>query len=179
MFLLFLIWRKCIDLIFLISLTGQEEQIGGFDLIFKSSPIKLPSNSQYQSLLGSQNNRTLQLKKLAKSTVLRLSTRPPRSQSPNEKADPRKSDSKVSKSKKDTSNRSETTKTKDSTPGIPPRKRSSLKKPQVNSSALAEKVVKNVVNGMKKGNEEEVKLNSKPPIRKGRIASNNKSNAEE
>jgi tubulin polyglutamylase TTLL9 len=38
-------------------LTGQEEQIGGFDLIYKNAPVKLPSNSTYSSLLGCYNNR--------------------------------------------------------------------------------------------------------------------------
>ncbi|KRX04189.1 hypothetical protein PPERSA_11313 [Pseudocohnilembus persalinus] len=53
-------------------LTGQEEQIGGFDLIYKGAPVKLPQNSTYSSLLGCQNNRQQQLKKLAKSTAIRL-----------------------------------------------------------------------------------------------------------
>lgn len=38
-------------------LTGQEEQIGGFDLIYKGNPINLPKNSTYSSLLGCYNNR--------------------------------------------------------------------------------------------------------------------------
>ena len=33
-------------------LTGNEEQIGGFDLIYKGNPIKIPSNSTCQCLLG-------------------------------------------------------------------------------------------------------------------------------
>ncbi|EGR30323.1 tubulin-tyrosine ligase family protein, putative [Ichthyophthirius multifiliis] len=53
-------------------LNGQEEQIGGFDLIYKGIPIKLPSNSTYSSLLGCSNNRNQQLKKLAKTTAIRL-----------------------------------------------------------------------------------------------------------
>ena len=53
-------------------LTGQEEQIGGFDLIFRGTPIKLPSNSIYTSLLGAHNNRSQQLKKLAKNASNRL-----------------------------------------------------------------------------------------------------------
>ena len=55
------------------SLTGQEEQIGGFDLIFKGNAIKPPSNTMYSSMLGCLNNRSQQLKKLAKVTGLRLS----------------------------------------------------------------------------------------------------------
>eukprot|EP00357_Protocruzia_adherens_P036791 CAMPEP_0114979606 /NCGR_PEP_ID=MMETSP0216-20121206/4462_1 /TAXON_ID=223996 /ORGANISM="Protocruzia adherens, Strain Boccale" /LENGTH=437 /DNA_ID=CAMNT_0002340945 /DNA_START=29 /DNA_END=1342 /DNA_ORIENTATION=+ len=53
-------------------LTGNEEQIGGFDLIFKGGPVKLPSNSTYLTHLGCYNNRTQQLKKLAKSCAARL-----------------------------------------------------------------------------------------------------------
>jgi tubulin polyglutamylase TTLL9 len=53
-------------------LTGQEEQIGGFDLIFKGAPIKLAANSTNSSLLGCFNNRNQQLKKLARNTAVRL-----------------------------------------------------------------------------------------------------------
>ena len=53
-------------------LSGQEEQIGGFDLIFKNAPVRLPPNSTYSTLLGCYNNRNQQLKKLAKSTAIRL-----------------------------------------------------------------------------------------------------------
>ena len=53
-------------------LTGQEEQIGGFDLIYKGVPIKLPNNSVYTTLLGAFNNRSLQLKKLSKNAATRL-----------------------------------------------------------------------------------------------------------
>ena len=53
-------------------LTGDEEQIGGFDLIYKTAPVILPSNSVYSSYLGAINNRKQQLKKLAKTTALRL-----------------------------------------------------------------------------------------------------------
>lgn len=53
-------------------LTGQEEQIGGFDLIFRGVPVKLPNNSVYTTLLGAQNNRSQQLKKLAKNAAGRL-----------------------------------------------------------------------------------------------------------
>lgn len=38
-------------------LNQKEEQIGGFDLIYKGNYIKLPLNSTYSSLLGCYNNR--------------------------------------------------------------------------------------------------------------------------
>lgn len=53
-------------------LSGTEEQIGGFDLICKGNPVKLPLNSTYSTHLGCFNNRQQQLKKLAKSTAARL-----------------------------------------------------------------------------------------------------------
>lgn len=40
------------------TLTGAEEQIGGFDLIFKGNPVKLPINSTFTSYLGAFNNRS-------------------------------------------------------------------------------------------------------------------------
>ena len=39
------------------TLTGTEEQIGGFDLIYKGNPVKLPLNSTFTTLLGAFNNR--------------------------------------------------------------------------------------------------------------------------
>ncbi|CAD8151553.1 unnamed protein product [Paramecium octaurelia] len=53
-------------------LTGNEEQIGGFDLICKGTPVKLPINSTFTTYLGAFNNRQQQLKKIAKSTAIRL-----------------------------------------------------------------------------------------------------------
>eukprot|EP00347_Sterkiella_histriomuscorum_P006545 403352361 len=53
-------------------MSGTEDQIGGFDLICKGNPVKLPQNSTFMSHLGCQNNRSQQLKKLAKSTASRL-----------------------------------------------------------------------------------------------------------
>jgi len=53
-------------------LTGNEEQIGGFDLICKGTPSKLPINSTFKTYLGCYNNRKQQLKKLAKITSSRL-----------------------------------------------------------------------------------------------------------
>jgi len=43
-------------------LTGQEEQIGGFDLICKGTPIRAES-SMFASMLSCHNNRAQQLKK--------------------------------------------------------------------------------------------------------------------
>ncbi|CAD8106578.1 unnamed protein product [Paramecium primaurelia] len=53
-------------------LTGNEEQIGGFDLIYKGGPIKSQYYSSSISFLGTFNNRKIQLKKLAKTCALRL-----------------------------------------------------------------------------------------------------------
>jgi len=52
-------------------LTGQEEQIGGFDLICKGTPIRNDS-SLFSSMLSCHNNRSQQLKKLAKIISSRL-----------------------------------------------------------------------------------------------------------
>lgn len=47
-------------------------QIGGFDLIFKGAPIQLTSQYLLQSNLGCFNNRSVQLKQLAKVCAFRL-----------------------------------------------------------------------------------------------------------
>mmetsp|Transcript_12980 Transcript_12980/g.11105 ORF Transcript_12980/g.11105 Transcript_12980/m.11105 type:complete len:121 (-) Transcript_12980:28-390(-) len=52
-------------------LTGQEEQIGGFDLICKGTPVKNES-TLFSTMLGSFNNRSQQLKKLAKMLSAKL-----------------------------------------------------------------------------------------------------------
>ena len=54
------------------SLTGNEEQIGGFDLLYKGGPVKASHNPAGTSVLGAVNNRESQMKKLAKQTALRL-----------------------------------------------------------------------------------------------------------
>lgn len=38
-------------------MTGNEEQIGGFDVLYKGGPIKLAHNPAGISLLGAVNNR--------------------------------------------------------------------------------------------------------------------------
>ena len=53
-------------------LTGNEDQIGGYDLIHKGVPSKNIPNSLYTTHLGAFNNRDHQLKKLAKITAARL-----------------------------------------------------------------------------------------------------------
>jgi len=51
---------------------GNEEQVGGFDLIFRGAPALLPAASIYQTYLGSFNPRAIVNKKIAKQTAQRL-----------------------------------------------------------------------------------------------------------
>lgn len=53
-------------------MTGNEDQVGGFDIICRGSPIKYPDNYTYTTLLGAFNNREKQLKTLSKQTAARL-----------------------------------------------------------------------------------------------------------
>ena len=53
-------------------LKGDEEQIGGFDCICRGNAVKTNLTASFASYLGSFNNRTQQLKKLAKCTAARL-----------------------------------------------------------------------------------------------------------
>jgi len=53
-------------------MTGNEDQVGGFDIICRGNIIKNPSNYTYGTLLGAYNNRDKNLKSLAKSTAHRL-----------------------------------------------------------------------------------------------------------
>lgn len=52
-------------------MTGDEEQVGGFDLIFKNKPIKIVFGKNNYSMLGCLNNRQQQLKKVAKAVALK------------------------------------------------------------------------------------------------------------
>lgn len=51
---------------------GDEEVIGGFDLIYKNKEIGIGSATSYTSMLGCKNNRIDNLKKLARATAFRL-----------------------------------------------------------------------------------------------------------
>jgi tubulin polyglutamylase TTLL9 len=48
------------------KLTGNEEQVGGFDLIYRTGFVKFDHNCTVTSYLGCHNNRNRQLKRLAK-----------------------------------------------------------------------------------------------------------------
>lgn len=60
----------CLDLEAIMR--GDEDQIGGFDLIVKGNATKPDPKATYTTLLGCFNNRQQQLKKLAKQTAQRL-----------------------------------------------------------------------------------------------------------
>ena len=53
-------------------LSGNEDQVGGFDLICRGNVIKKPDNYTYGTMLGTLNNREKQLKTLSKQTANRL-----------------------------------------------------------------------------------------------------------
>jgi len=53
-------------------LKGDEDQIGGYDCIYKNGFIRPDPKATFTSHLGCHNNRTTQLKKLAKCTAARL-----------------------------------------------------------------------------------------------------------
>jgi len=52
-------------------LTGEEEQIGGFDLIYKNNK-RIKNGMKNLSFLGCLNNRQQQMPKLAKNIALKL-----------------------------------------------------------------------------------------------------------
>ena len=53
-------------------LTGNEDQVGGWDIICRGEPVKYSKECMYNTRLGSFNNREKQLKQLAKQTANRL-----------------------------------------------------------------------------------------------------------
>ena len=53
-------------------MTGNEDQVGGWDIICRGEPIKYNEECMYKTRLGSYNNRDKQLKNLAKQTANRL-----------------------------------------------------------------------------------------------------------
>lgn len=53
-------------------MTGNEDQVGGWDIICRGTPIKNSDEYIYKTRLGSFNNREKQLKQLAKQTATRL-----------------------------------------------------------------------------------------------------------
>ena len=53
-------------------LTGNEDQVGGWDIICRGEPVKYNKECMYNTRLGSFNNREKQLKQLAKQTANRL-----------------------------------------------------------------------------------------------------------
>jgi tubulin polyglutamylase TTLL9 len=55
-------------------MTGNEDQVGGFDIICRGTIIKHPENCTYGTMLGSFNNREKQLKSLSKQTANRLAS---------------------------------------------------------------------------------------------------------
>jgi tubulin polyglutamylase TTLL9 len=57
--------------VFLSRLTGEEEQIGGFDLIYKNNK-RVKNGMKNFSFLGCLNNRNQQMRKMAKTAALRL-----------------------------------------------------------------------------------------------------------
>lgn len=54
-------------------LKGDEEVVGGFDLIYKGKDVTLPEASIYTSMLGCRVNRLENMRKLARSCAYRLS----------------------------------------------------------------------------------------------------------
>lgn len=52
-------------------MTGEEEQIGGFDLIYKNNK-RIKNGMKNLSFLGCLNNRQQQMPKLAKNIALKL-----------------------------------------------------------------------------------------------------------
>jgi len=53
-------------------LKGDEEVIGGYDLIYRGKEVGLGAATSYTTMLGCKNNRVDNLKKLARATAFRL-----------------------------------------------------------------------------------------------------------
>ena len=53
-------------------LTGNEDKIGGFDLICRGHPIKFNENLTFGTYLGCYNKREKQLKSLSKNIASKL-----------------------------------------------------------------------------------------------------------
>jgi hypothetical protein len=53
-------------------LKGDEEVVGGFDLIYRGKEIGIGSATSYTTMLGCKNNRIENIKKLARATAFRL-----------------------------------------------------------------------------------------------------------
>lgn len=51
---------------------GDEEVVGGFDLIYKNKEIGIGTTTSYTTMLGCKNNRIDNIKKLARATAFRL-----------------------------------------------------------------------------------------------------------
>ncbi len=52
-------------------MTGEEEQIGGFDIIYNKTKSQKQNQKSF-SFLGCLNNRHQQMRKMAKTVALRL-----------------------------------------------------------------------------------------------------------
>lgn len=55
-----------------VSLKGDEEVVGGFDLIYRGKEVGIGNATSYTTMLGCKNNRVDNLKKLARATAFRL-----------------------------------------------------------------------------------------------------------
>lgn len=57
---------------YLFSLKGDEQLVGGYDLIYKGKEVTIGTTSMYTSMLGCKTNREENIKKLARPTAFRL-----------------------------------------------------------------------------------------------------------
>ncbi len=68
-------WNIC-NSPYLFRLTEKEEQIGGFDLIYKGGNVWQPPGRNSVSFLGTSNNRMTSIRKLAKAAANRTNQQP-------------------------------------------------------------------------------------------------------